>query len=205
MTTDPARRPLTAATTLFAFALGGWAVVTLLMGSRYIVALNSVDATTPLMISILLLRGVYAQRAEPDLRIVSVSLIGALSFIYAFEAIYKFLFMGWVHHSPELRELLLQIATALTVLLPFQIRALRLSRASIVLLVLFAGTMLFWWLIGYPQLDTPPRMVQYIVLPVSKQTVYLINRGAKFFLFAAYFFFYQRDQRGMGAGMSASA
>ena len=194
-----ARYPLTTGSLVCAVALGGWSIVTLFSGSRYIGALNSVDATTPLMISVLLLRGIYALRAEPDLKIFSISLIGALSFIYTFEAIYKFFFFGWVPKSAELRELLLQIATALTVLVAFQSRALRLSGLSKLFLGLYAVTMLFWWLIGYPQLDSPPHMVQYITLHVSTETVYIINRAAKLFLFVAFFFFYQAERRPAGS------
>jgi len=201
--TTPVRYPLTTGAFVCAVALGVWSIVTVFSGSRYIGALNFVDATTPLMISVLLLRGIYALRAAPDLKIFSITLICALSFVYTFEAVYKFFFFGWVPKPPELRELLLQIATGLTVLVAFQSRDLRLSGLSKLFLALYALTMLFWWSIGYPQLDSPPHMVQYITLHVSTETVYVINRFAKLFLFVAFFFFYEPGRRQMPPGSAA--
>lgn len=184
------RYPLTSFAFATAVGLATWSMLTIFSGSRYIGALAGTDATTPLMTAALLFRGIYSLRAAPDLKIFAVSLIVALSFLYTFEAIYKFLFFGWRWAPGELRELLLQVATSLTVLVAFQSRDLRLGGASKLFAGLFAATMIFWLLIGYPQGDTGYHSAQYIPINPSNEALYAIGRFAKFSLFLAFFSFY---------------
>jgi hypothetical protein len=162
----------------------------ILSSGPYLAELDWVDATTVLMISLLVGRGVYVFRAEPPLKVVSVCLLNAFSFIYCFESIYKSLFFGWAHKPGELRDLLLQIAATLTILLGFHYGDFRLSRRSLAAGLLFAATMVMWISIGYPQLFMGRVYPPWLVVDVSRETIYLINRLAKGFLCLAYLFLY---------------
>jgi hypothetical protein len=163
-----------------------------------------VDATTVLMISLLLGRGIYVFRAEPPLKIIAVSLLDAFSFIYCFESIYKFLFLGWRSNPAELRELLLQIAATGTILLGFYYGDFRLGPRSLVFASLFAATMALWMAIGYPQLFMGRVYTPLLAVEVSQETVYLINRAAKGFLFLAYLFLYADRQTPRNASVDSA-
>ena len=112
----------------------------------------------------------------------------------ASKSIYKFLFFGWRYNPAELRELLLQIAATLTILLGFYYGDFRLGRRSLVFAFLFAATMVVWMSIDYPQLLMGRVRAPWLDIEVSKETIYMINRLAKGFLFLAYLFLYS-DQR----------
>lgn len=178
----------------------------LIVNGLYVDALDNVDVTTVLMISLLLLKGVYVYKDRSDLKAFSLALINALSFIFLFEAVYKFFFFSWVVDSPELRELLLQIASALTVLAGFAFEEFSLNRRAMLFLIIYSFLMLIWVLVGYPQLfEMPTDTVevlgmeingypQIIQINLSKTEVYILNRAAKIMLFLGYFFIYDRDK-----------
>ena len=72
----------------------------LLSGQLYLRQLNWVDATTVLMAAALYSRGILKFGQESLFKAFGLSLVGAFSFIYAFEAVYKFVFLGWLKHDP---------------------------------------------------------------------------------------------------------
>ena len=87
-------------------------------GNLYLEQLNYIDATTITMIGILLLRGVVHLRYDLDGQATSIALIGALSFVFCFEALYKLSFFAFPWRMPpaELREFIIQVGIALTAL-----------------------------------------------------------------------------------------
>lgn len=159
------------------------------------------------MIGVLWIRGVYALDGRTDLQTFSLSLILALAFVLGFEAIYKFLFFGWVLKPDELRTLLLQSATALTVLVGFAYGDFSFTQWSKIFLALFLLTMLFWFLCGYPQLFEMPQDHSYFVfgmefksyprlipLSLTYEQIYVVNRLAKGLLCASCFFLVTRGR-----------
>jgi hypothetical protein len=170
-----------------------YSLYSILAGSPYLEALNWVDATTVLFISLLAYKGIYVFRHAAPLKVAAICLLNAFSFIYCFEGVYKFLFLGWLYSSAELREMLLQGAAALTPLLGFYYGDFKPKRFSLIFAILFAATMAFWALVGYPQLFMGKVYAARIPIDISHQTVYVVNRAAKAFLFLAYFFLYSNE------------
>lgn len=165
-------------------------------GSPYIGALDNVDATTVVMACVLMLRCIIRFRGESDLSVFSVSLIAALSFLFFFEAVYNFLFFGWVIRSEELRWLILHIATALTVTAGFASGHFRISRPVVVWFCVFALIMLFWCIAGYQQGFYTVYTPSFLWFPLSapepmtdslRMVFFLVGRAAKGALFMSYF------------------
>ena len=86
------QRPLSLLTAILAIGVILFALYERIQGQMYLQGLNWIDTFTPVMISILLLRGVLNLRDSTDLQAVSLALISALSFIFIYEAIYKLSF-----------------------------------------------------------------------------------------------------------------
>ena len=190
------RRPLS-------FAISAAAGIVILVslylrfsGHMLLPQLDDMDAFTPVMISILILRGLYAMRNDTDLQAVSIALIGALSFIFIYEAIYKLSFY-LVRPMPaaELRDFLIQLGTALTAAAGFAFGKFHFSRLSRIFAIAFVLLYAFWMLIGYPQVNTSAN-VYWTILPVryTWDMIYIINRGTKVLMFFTYLFFYSRDR-----------
>ena len=193
------RRPLS-------FAVAAGAVLVILVAVRFrlaghmlIPALENMDAFTPVMISILVLRGLYAMRRDTDLQAVSMSLIAALSFIFIYEAIYKISFYVVKPMPPaELREFLIQCGIALTAVSGFAFGKYHFSKWSRIFAAAFVLLYAFWMLSGYPQVDTSAN-VYWVIIPAryTWDMIYVVNRGTKVLMFLTYLFFYS------GAPMSA--
>ena len=193
------RRPLS-------FIVGAGAVLIILAalvyrlveGNMLISALNDMDTFTPAMISILMLRGIWALRHDTDLQAVSMALIGALSFIFIYEAIYKISFYKPPRPMPpaELREFLIQCGIALTAVSGFAYGKFHLSRWSKVFAVAFALLYAFWLLGGYPQVNTSAD-VYWKLIPVqwTWNLIYVVNRGTKVLMFFTYLFFYSNGKK----------
>lgn len=193
------RRPLS-------FAVGVLCVMVILVslvlrlveGHMLIAALDNLDAFTPVMISILLLRGLYAMRNDTDLQAVSICLIGALSFIFIYEAIYKLSFYIPPHFMPpaELREFLIQCGIALTAVAGFAFGKFHFSKWSRVFAVAFVLLYAFWMLVGYPQVNINGN-VYWVIIPVhlSWDMIYVVNRGTKVLMFLTYLFFYSNGMQ----------
>lgn len=192
------RRPISFATAALAGVVILAALYLRLLGNMYLEQLNWIDAFTPVMIGILILRGLYSMREDTDLQAVSIALIGALSFIFIYEAIYKISFYGlpWLMPASELRDFAIQSGTALTALAGFAFGKFRLSRASQVFLVLFVLLYVFWILVGYPQVETGKNVYDmFIKIPFTWNMIYAVNRGTKVLMFLAYFFFYSEPPK----------
>ncbi len=173
----------------------GYSLWCVLAGTRYSAALGWVDVSTILFISLLIGRGAYVLRTEPPLKVFSLSLLNAFSFIYCFESIYKLLFFGWLYEPTELRELLLQVAATLTIALGFHYRDFVFNPRTATFASLFVVTMAIWVALGYPQLYMGNVHPALIDVAVGRNAVYAINRLAKGFLFLGYFFLYAHPLR----------
>ncbi len=174
-------------------------VYRLVEGNMLIGALDNMDAFTPVMISILMLRGLWALRRDTDLQAVSMALIEALSFIFVYEAIYKISFyIPPFYKMPpsELREFLIQCGIALTVVVGFAYGKLHFSKWSRVFAVAFVLLYAFWMLAGFPQVNTSAD-VYWKLIPINWtwNLMYLVNRGTKVLMFFTYLFFYSRDKQ----------
>jgi hypothetical protein len=202
------RRPFSAAVGVLSGLVILAALTLRLEGHMLLGQLNNIDAFTPVMISILLLRGIYAMREDTDLQAVSIALIGGLSFIFIYEAIYKLSFYVVKPMPPaELREFLIQLGTALTAAAGFAFGKFHFSRWSRIFAAAFVILYAFWMLAGYPQVDTSAN-VYWVILPIkfTWDMIYVVNRGTKVLMFLTYLFFYSRDQRmgGRNAAVAAS-
>jgi hypothetical protein len=187
------RRPFTFITGLLASLVILTALFLRLSGNMYLEQLNWIDAFTPVMIGILVLRALFTMRDDTDLQAVSIALIGALSFIFIYEAIYKLSFYGFPWRMPptELRDFMIQSGTAFTALVGFAFGKFRLSRSSLVFLGLFVLLYVFWLLVGYPQVDNGKNVYDAVInIPFTWNMIYAVNRGTKVFMFLAYFFLY---------------
>ncbi|MGZ6316963.1 MAG: hypothetical protein ACXWNQ_06860 [Anaerolineales bacterium] len=190
------RRPLSLATGIAAGLVILAALYMRLRGNMLLGQLDNLDTFTPVMISILLLRGIYAMRNDTDLQAVSISLIGALSFIFIYEAIYKasFYITGRPMPPGELREFLIQVGIALTAVAGFAFGKFHFSRWSRLFAIAFVLLYAFWMLTGYPQVNTSAN-VYWMIIPVhyTWNLIYAVNRGTKVLMFFTYLFFYSRD------------
>lgn len=194
------RRPLS-----FLVAAGAVVIIVavlvyrLVEGNMLIGALDNMDTFTPAMISILMLRGLWAMRRDTDLQAVSMALIAALSFIFIYEAIYKISFYLPPYKMPpaELREFLIQCGIALTAVVGFAYGKFHLSKWSLLFVVAFVLLYAFWMLGGYPQVNTSAD-VYWKVIPVhwTWDLNYLVNRGTKVLMFFTYLFFYSNGKTG---------
>ncbi len=168
------------------------AVVFRIEGHMLIGALDNMDTFTPVMISILILRGLYAMRHDTDLQAVSMAMIAALSFIFIYEAIYKVSFYITRPMPPaELREFIIQCGIALTAVSGFAFGKFHFSRWSRIFAVAFVVLYAFWMLAGYPQVQLGGN-TYWAIIPVhlSWDMAYVVNRGTKALMFLTYLFFY---------------
>ncbi len=186
------RRPLSAAVAVLCTLVILVSLAIRIQGNMLLGSLDNMDAFTPVMISILLLRGIYAMRNDTDLQAVSIALISALSFIFVYEAIYKISFYLDKPMPPaEVREFLIQLGTALTVVAGFAFGKLHFSKWSRIFAVAFVLLYAFWMLAGYPQVDTNAN-VYWVFIPVkfTWDMIYIVNRATKALVFLTYLFFY---------------
>ncbi len=190
--TQVVRRPLSFAAGAAALVVILAALVFRIEGHMLIGALDNMDTFTPVMISILILRGLYAMRRDTDLQAVSMSMIAALSFIFIYEAIYKISFYIVKPMPPaELREFLIQCGIALTAVSGFAFGKFHFSKWSRIFAGAFVALYAFWMLAGYPQVQLGGD-TYWVIIPVhlSWDMAYVINRGTKFLMFLTYLFFY---------------
>jgi len=162
-------------------------------GSTYYQPLNNIDGTTLIMIGILLLRGISAGWRDSDLQAVSIALIGALSFVFTFEAIYKWSFylLPWKIPPEELRELVIQLGISATALAGFAFGKFKWNRFSLIAAGVFAAGWAFWLLIGYPQIFSDRTMFPAVLnITFNHDVIYALNRFEKFVLFLVFFSFY---------------
>ena len=188
-----AQKPLSLLTSVVALSLLGLALFELGSGSLYVARLNYVDATTLAMVALLLLRAVTKLQSASDLATVSIALASSLSFLFSYEAIYKWSFylLPWRLPAPELREFLLMVGVGLIILTGFSQQVFKLRRASLILLGLFIAAWLFWLAVGFPQLwDGVNSHHAVLDLPLAGNMLYVLNRATKFVWFLFYFYLY---------------
>lgn len=179
--------------TFVALSLLSLALITFSSGDLYVSRLDYVDATTLIMVALLLLRAVWKLQSAANLETIAIALVGSLSFLYSYEAIYKWSFylLPWQMPAAELRAFLLQAAVGLIILSGFAQQVFRVGRASLVLLGLFLITWAFWLIVGFPQLWDGQNFYNAVLdLPLNWSMIYVINRLTKFLWFMFYYSLY---------------
>jgi hypothetical protein len=164
-----------------------------MIGKVYIEELNYVDGTTLIMVGILLLFGIVSRHSDSDLQAFSIALIGALSFIFTFEALYKLSFYAFPWRMPpgELREFVIQVGFALTGLTGFAFNKYRMTKSSGIFIGFFIAGWTFWLLIGFPQLNNGEGFYPAVMdIDLTRDMIYILNRALKFMLFLVFFSFY---------------
>ncbi|MCJ7626467.1 MAG: hypothetical protein MUO76_23490 [Anaerolineaceae bacterium] len=188
------RKPLSLATTILALGAILYSVYLRAIGNIYIERLNYVDVTTLILVAILLLRAVTKLADRSDLQTFSIALISVLSFIFSYEAIYKwsFYFLPWRMPPEELREFVIQVAISLVILAGFAEGKYRFSRASKITAIAFVLFWTFWLLVGFPQLWDDKNIYPAILnIPFTHGMIYTLNRVTKIMLFLGYYFLYR--------------
>jgi hypothetical protein len=187
------RRPLSALTVVLAVALIAISLYQRSIGNIYLEPLNYVDGTTLVMVGTLLLRGVLSRRFDRDLQAVSIALIGALSFVFTYEALFKLSFYTFPWRMPpaELREFLIQVGIGLTALAGFAFDKFEFSTPSRICAGIFVIGWVAWLLVGFPQLTDGKNFYPAVVnVPFTWDMIYALNRATKIALSLVYFFFY---------------
>jgi hypothetical protein len=183
-------RPLSLLTTALAIIIILYEVIQISSGNLYQEQLNDIDGTTLIMLGIITLWGVSRLRNQTDLHAVSFTLVNALSFIFTYEAIYKWSFylapFVMPMPPPELRAFAIQVGTALTVLTGFAVRDFTIKEWTLVWLGLFVILWVFWLLVGFPQITGESFFPQVIAINFTHDLTYLLNRATKLALFFAY-------------------
>lgn len=189
-------RPLSLLTTALAIIIILYEVIQISSGNLYQEQLNDIDGTTLIMLGILMLWGVFTLRDRTDLHAVSFTLVNALSFIFIYEAIYKWSFyltpFVMPMPPPELRAFAIQAGTALTVLTGFAVRDFTIKKWTIIWLGIFVTLWVFWLLVGFPQISGESFFPQIIPINFTREMTYLLNRTTKLVLFFAYLTLFPR-------------
>jgi hypothetical protein len=165
------------------------------IGNIFLEPLNYIDGSTLVMVGVLLLCGIVSLRRDTDLQAISIALIGALSFVFAFEAIFKLSYytFPWRMPPPELREFVIQVGIALTVLIGFAFNRFRVSTLSWIFAGIFAVSWIIWLLLGFPQLSNgEPFYPPVVNVHLTWNTIYALNRVTKILLCLVYVFFYNK-------------
>ena len=191
------KKPLSTLAAVGALGAILYGILQLAQKNLYLERLNYVDNTTLLLLGLLMLRGVSGLREESDLQTVSLALIACVSFIFGYEAIYKwsFYFAPWRMPPAELREFLIQAGTSLVFLAGFAQKKFSFTRGNVLAGALFAALWITWLLIGFPQIsDGQPQHGVILPLSLSGDLIYYLNRGTKVAFFLIYFFLFRRAQ-----------
>ncbi|HSB02889.1 MAG TPA: hypothetical protein VLE49_19730 [Anaerolineales bacterium] len=161
-------------------------------GHIYQKALDKMDATTLVELGILTLLGVFALRDKTDLQAISFTLVAGLSFVFMYEAIYKWSFYLVPFRAdiqmppPELRELIIFVGIAATILTGFSNHFFTFKKWTFLFLGLFVALYAFWMLVGFPQITNESFYPQIIPINFTHEMTYAINRGTKFVMYLAY-------------------
>ncbi|MDA4128732.1 MAG: hypothetical protein OK422_04695 [Thaumarchaeota archaeon] len=184
-------KPLTGFSSLIAILAILYSVYEIATGNLYIGVLNYIDSTTLTMIGVLWLRVVSRTRQATDLQAFVLALATTISFVYTYEAIYKYSFYvsPFVIPPPEIRDLIIQIGVSLMVLVGFAYGAYSFSKLSKVFVFMFAAAWIFWVAVGFPQIfNLNGFHLALLHLNLSYTQVYIVNRGTKFLLLMAFSF-----------------
>ncbi len=184
-------RPLSLLAAFFAAFIIVFEVIQISRGSLYLETLNYIDGTTLIELGLIILWGCYTLRYLTDFQAVSFTLVNALSFIFIYEALYKWSFSLTPFRIPmppaEFREFVIQLGIAATALTGFAEHHFTLKKWTFILLIVFALLWIFWLLIGYPQITTiTPEFSPVFPVQLTHNMIYALNRGTKAVMFLIY-------------------
>jgi hypothetical protein len=182
------KRPLSMIAAIFAVILILYQVIQIAYGHLYRVA--QVDGTTLIELGILVLLGIYTLREQTDLQAISFTLVAGISFIFIYEAIYKWSFYLAPFRVPmpplEFREFIIQVGSAATILTGFAVGFFCLKKWTFLWLGVFIILWIFWLLIGFPQISGGNFLPQVIPVSLPYSMTYVLNRATKLAMFLAY-------------------
>ena len=182
------KRPLSITAAIMSVLLILYELLQIVTGHLYKFGL--VDGTTIIELGILGLVGIYTLRDQTDLQAISFTLVASLSFIFIYEAIYKWSFYlapFWLAMPPdEFREFVIYIGIAATILTGFAIGYFHLKKWTFIWLGVFIILWVFWLLIGFPQITGGDYTAQVIHIDLSREMNYALNRSTKLAMFLAY-------------------
>jgi hypothetical protein len=189
-------RPLSLLLVTLAIVIILYEIIQISSGNLYQEQLNDIDGTTLIMLGILMLWGVFSLRKRTDLHAISFTLVNLLSFIFIYEAIYKWSFYltPFVKPMPppELRALAIQVGTTLTVLTGFAVRDFTIKKWTLIWVGIFIILWIFWLLVGFPQISGESFFPQVIQIVFTHDMTYLLNRATKLAMFFAYLTLFPR-------------
>ncbi len=192
-------RPLSLLAAAFSVFIILYVIFQFLKGQLYTEALNNIDGTTLIMLGILTLRGAFALRHKTDFQAVSFILVNALSFIYAYEALFKWSFymIPFRHYmpAPEFRDFVIQVGIALSALAGFAEGYFTLKKWTFVWFGLFVVLWISWLLVGFPQITGQVMYIPVIKINFTWLMTYVINRLTKVVLFLVYFTFFSSSKK----------
>jgi hypothetical protein len=184
------KRPLSLTAAVLALLLIVYEVVQIASGELYLKALNNIDGTTLIELGILTLFGVFTLRDQTDLQAVSFTLVAGLSFIFIYEAIYKWSFYlaPFRMRMPpqELREFLIYVGITATILTGFANGFFTLKKWTFIWLGVFVVLWIFWLLVGFPQITGGSFTPQVIHINFTHDMTYVLNRSTKTVMCFAY-------------------
>ena len=184
------KRPLSLIAVILAALLIIYELIQIASGALYQSALNNMDGTTLVELGILMLLGVFTLRDQTDLQAVSFTLVAGLSFIFIYEAIYKWSFylapFRMDMPPAEFREFVIQCGIAASVLTGFAVGFFQLTKWTFIWLGLFVVLYVFWMLVGFPQITGGSFSPQVIPINFTHDITYVVNRSTKLLMFLAY-------------------
>jgi len=184
------KRPLSLIAAILAALLIIYELIQIASGALYQSALNNMDGTTLVELGILMLLGVFTLRDQTDLQAVSFTLVAGLSFIFIYEAIYKWSFylapFRMDMPPAEFREFVIQCGIAASILTGFAVGFFKLTRWTFIWLGLFVVLYVFWMLVGFPQVTGGSFSPQVIAVNFTHDMTYVVNRSTKLLMFLAY-------------------
>jgi hypothetical protein len=183
-------RPLSLTASILAVLLIIYEVIQIVSGHLYERALDKMDGTTLIQLGILALLGVFTLRDHSDLQAISFTLVAGLSFIFIYEAIYKWSFylapFRMAMPPPEFREFVIQTGIAATILTGFASGFFRFNKWTFLWLAVFVLLWVFWLLVGYPQITEESFFSPVIPIHFTRDMTYILNRSTKLAMFLAY-------------------
>jgi len=184
------KRPLSLIAAILAALLIIYELIQIASGALYQSALNNMDGTTLVELGILMLLGVFTLRDQTDLQAVSFTLVAGLSFIFIYEAIYKWSFylapFRMDMPPAEFREFVIQCGIAVSILTGFAVGFFKLTKWTFIWLGLFVVLYVFWMLVGFPQITGGSFSPQVIPINFTHDITYVVNRSTKLLMFLAY-------------------
>jgi hypothetical protein len=193
------KRPLSALAGVLSIGLILYELIQIARGELYAPALGYIDGTTVIELAILGVVGTSRLRAKTDLQAVAFTLVAALSFIFSYEAVYKWSFYMppfRLHMPPvKFRQMLIQIGIALGILTGFAVGFFSIKRQTLFFASIFVMLWIFWLLVGYPQITGKVTWPTTIPIELSYGSTYLLNRATKLVLWMAYLSIFPNGRR----------